>query len=106
MDPHGDNAASRTLPLGTVARVTNLENGRSAVVTIKDRGPYVKGRIVDLSPATARQVGITPDKGLARVQVAPIVVPLADGSVKLGDGGGPVAGNPRAAMRSSPVDPP
>ena len=72
MDPHGDNAASRTLPLGTRARVTNLQTGQSALVTIRDRGPYVRGRIVDLSPATARLVGITPGEGLAKVEVAPI----------------------------------
>jgi len=72
MDPHGDNAASRTLPLGTRARVTNLQTGQSALVTIRDRGPYVKGRIVDLSPATARLVGITPKAGLAKVEVTPI----------------------------------
>ena len=75
MDPNGDNAASRTLPLGTRARVTNLQTGQSALVTIRDRGPYVKGRIVDLSPATARRVGITPKDGLARVEVAPIELP-------------------------------
>src|ERR1044072_1082654 len=60
MDPHGNNAASKTLPLGTTAKVTNLETGQSAVVTIRDRGPYVQGRIVDLSPATAQSIGITP----------------------------------------------
>ena len=75
MDPHGDNAASRTLPLGTRARVTNLQTGQSALVTIRDRGPYVRGRIVDLSPATARLVGITPRDGLAKVEVAPIELP-------------------------------
>src|SRR5690242_12120299 len=85
MDPHGDNAASKTLPLGTRARVTNIDTGQSAVVTIQDRGPYVKGRIVDLSPATARDVGITPKDGIAPVEVAPIAVPLPDGSVKLGE---------------------
>lgn len=72
MDPHGDNAASRTLPLGTRARVTNLQTGQSTLVTIRDRGPYVRGRIVDLSPATARLVGITPRTGLAKVEVTPI----------------------------------
>lgn len=82
MDPKGDNAASKTLPLGTTARVTNLETGRSALVTIQDRGPYVKGRIVDLSPATARQIGITRDDGVAKVEVQPIAVPLPDGDVK------------------------
>jgi len=81
----GDNAASRTLPLGTVARVTNLSTGQSAVVTIRDRGPYVHGRIVDLSPATAQQIGITPKMGLAMVEVAPIRVPLPKGGVRWGD---------------------
>ena len=84
MDPQGDNAASKTLPLGTTAKVTNLETGQSAVVTIQDRGPYVPGRIVDLSPKTARQIGITVRKGVARVAVAPIVVPQPDGGIKLG----------------------
>jgi rare lipoprotein A len=51
MDQHGDNAARKTLPLGTTAMVTNTETGQSAQVTIQDRGPYVVGRIVD--PVTA-----------------------------------------------------
>jgi rare lipoprotein A len=84
MDPHDNNAASRTLPLGTIAKVTNLETGKSALVTIQDRGPYVHGRIVDLSPATAQNIGITRAQGIAKVAVAPIVVPLPDGGVKLG----------------------
>jgi rare lipoprotein A len=85
MDPNDDNAASRTLPLGTVAKVTNLETGRSAVVTIQDRGPYVKGRIVDLSPSTAQAIGLAPAAGLAKVEVAPIAVPMPDGSVRRGE---------------------
>jgi rare lipoprotein A len=84
MNPTVNNAASRTLPLGTIARVTNLRNGKSAVITIQDRGPYVGRRLVDLSPATARQIGITPRAGLARVEVAPISVPLPDGSIRFG----------------------
>ena len=84
MDPHGDNAASKTLPLGTSALVTNTETGQSAKVTIEDRGPYVAGRIVDLSSSTARKIGITHDKGIATVTVAPISVPLPDGSIKVG----------------------
>jgi rare lipoprotein A len=84
MDPHGNNAASKTLPLGTTAKVTNLETGQSAVVTIRDRGPYVPGRIVDLSPATAQQIGITQRKGVAAVAVAPITVPQPNGAIKLG----------------------
>jgi rare lipoprotein A len=86
MDPHGDNAASRTLPLGTKARVTNLQTGQTAVVTIQDRGPYVQGRIIDLSPGTARSIGITPKMGLAKVEVTPIYVPLPDGRVRWGAG--------------------
>lgn len=84
MDPGGQNAASRTLPLGTVAKVTNVDTGKSAIVKIEDRGPYIKGRIVDLSPATASKIGITPHIGVAKVVVAPIAVPLPDGRVKLG----------------------
>jgi rare lipoprotein A len=84
MEPQADNAASKTLPLGTTARVTNLENGKSAVVTIRDRGPYIQGRIVDLSPSTAKEIGIEHKNGVAKVEIAPIVVPLPDGRVKLG----------------------
>jgi rare lipoprotein A len=84
MDPHADNAASKTLPLGTRARVTNIDTGQSAVVTIQDRGPYVKGRIVDLSPSTAEKIGITQDNGVAKVKVTPISVPLPDGTTKSG----------------------
>jgi len=86
MDPESDNAASRTLPLGTRARVTNLKTGESALVTIQDRGPYVKGRIIDLAPGTARRIGITPTMGLAKVEVTPIYVPLPDGRVRWGEG--------------------
>src|SRR4029078_5744586 len=75
MDPHDDNAASKTLPLGTEAKVTNLETGQSTTVTIQDRVPYVKGRIVDLSPATAGRRGITPKEGVAKVAVEPTALP-------------------------------
>jgi rare lipoprotein A len=83
MQLSSNNAASTTLPLGTTARVRNLENGRSAIVTIRDRGPYVKGRIVDLSPSTARKIGISRKQGLAKVEVTPLTIPLADGTVKI-----------------------
>ena len=53
-------------------------------MTIRDRGPYIQGRIVDLSPSTAKEIGIEHKKGVAKVEVAPIVVPLPDGHVKLG----------------------
>lgn len=79
MDPQDDNAASKTLPLGATARVTNAETGQSAVVTIRDRGPHVPGRIVDLSPATADKVGIDKQQGVAKVVVTPITLPPGDG---------------------------
>ena len=81
-----NNAASRTLPLGTTAKVTNLETGKTAVVTIHDRGPYVAGRIVDLSPATARDIGLDRRTGVTQVEVAPILIPMPNGNTKLGDG--------------------
>jgi rare lipoprotein A len=86
MRPTGNNAASLTLPLGSTAQVTNLETGKTAVVTIQDRGPYVDGRIVDLSPATAKQIGLDRHTGVTEVEVAPITVPQPDGHIKLGDG--------------------
>ncbi len=86
MDPHDDNAASKTLPLGTKAKVTNLETGESTEVTIQDRGPHVKGRIIDLPPGKAKEIGLTAKEGVTEVEVAPIKVPLPDGSVKHVDG--------------------
>ena len=104
MDPQQDNAASRTLPLGTTAKVTNLETGKSAFVTIQDRGPYVDGRIVDLSPSTAREIGISHRQGIARVEVSPLAVPLPDGRVKLGVAGqATFARNERAPRPFPPV---
>jgi rare lipoprotein A len=64
---HALTAAHRTLPFGTKVKVTNLVTGRSVVVRINDRGPYIKGRIIDLTPAGAKAIG---SSGLARVQVA------------------------------------
>lgn len=61
-------AAHRTLPLGTKAVVTNLETGKSVEVKINDRGPYVKGRKIDLSRAAARQIGIS-KQGAAEVKI-------------------------------------
>jgi rare lipoprotein A len=85
MDPQSNAAASKTLPLGTKAKVTNLNNGSSAVVEIRDRGPYVQNRIVDVSPKTADQLGLKTD-GTAPVEVKPVEVPQSDGSVKPGTG--------------------
>lgn len=68
MRPESDNAASLTLPLGSKALVKNLRNGRTAVVTIRDRGPYIKGRIIDVSPSTARMLGMV-HAGVVKVKV-------------------------------------
>lgn len=85
MNPNADIAASKNLPLGSVAKVTNLDNGRTATVKIEDRGPYVSGRVVDLAPKVAGQLDLK-EKGVVPVEVKPITVPEPDGSVKLGAG--------------------
>jgi rare lipoprotein A len=61
-------AAHRTLPLNSVVKVTNLDNGRSVTVRINDRGPYFRGRIIDLSAAAARALGMK-QNGLAQVRI-------------------------------------
>jgi len=66
-------AAHRTLEFGTRVRVTNLENLRSVIVTINDRGPYVKGRIIDLSRRAAAALGFVRD-GITRVRVEPLAL--------------------------------
>jgi rare lipoprotein A len=65
-NPNAMTAAHKTLPFGTRVRVTNHNTGRSAVVTINDRGPFVRGRVIDLSRAAAGSVGMI-GSGLARV---------------------------------------
>ena len=67
-DMQAMTAAHRTLPFGTQVRVTNLKSGRAVVVRINDRGPFVKGRLLDLSYAAAKQLGVL-RTGLARVRM-------------------------------------
>jgi rare lipoprotein A len=67
-DPRAMTAAHRTLPFGTLVRVTTAA-GRSILVRINDRGPYVRGRIIDLTPAAAHALGFS---GLARVTIEPL----------------------------------
>jgi rare lipoprotein A len=67
-DPGKLTAAHRSLRFGTNVRVTNISNGRSVVVRINDRGPWTKGRIIDLSQAAARQIGLH-RSGTARVKL-------------------------------------
>jgi len=66
LNPEALTAAHPSLPFGTTARVTNRNNGRSVIVTITDRGPFVRGRIIDLTPAAARAIGLA---GIAPVTV-------------------------------------
>jgi rare lipoprotein A len=67
-DPNGLNAAHKYLPLPTFVRVTNLENNRRAILRVNDRGPFVKGRIIDLSAGAAKNLGFY-KKGTAKVLV-------------------------------------
>jgi len=61
-------AAHKLMPLGTIAKITNLENDQSVVVKINDRGPFIEGRIIDLSYSAAREIGMA-EKGLSRVEI-------------------------------------
>lgn len=63
----GFTAAHKSLPFGTMVRVTNSATGRSVVVRINDRGPFVRGRVIDLMPAAARAIGFS---GLAHVTLS------------------------------------
>lgn len=67
-DMHALTAAHRTLPLGTVVRVTNVVNGRHVVIRINDRGPYVNGRVLDLSYAAAKRLDMLRD-GISAIQL-------------------------------------
>ena len=67
-NPEGLTAAHRTLPFGTKVRVTNTRNGRSVVVRINDRGPYIRGRIIDVSAGAARILGMI-GSGVAPVNI-------------------------------------
>lgn len=70
LDPQALTAAHRTLPFGTIVTVTNRDNGRQVRVRITDRGPFKRGRIIDLTPAGAAQLGFDDDgAGLAPVTV-------------------------------------
>jgi rare lipoprotein A len=67
MNPGALTAAHPSLPFGTKVRVTNKHTGRSVVVRINDRGPFVKGRVIDLSPAAAKAIGVG---GIAQVSLS------------------------------------
>src|SRR5690242_20529681 len=79
-DMHAMTAAHRTLPLGSIVRVVNVDTKASAVVRITDRGPFIEGRVIDLSKAAAEKVGMI-QKGTTevRLEVLKTPVPIADG---------------------------
>lgn len=85
-DMYARTSAHKLLPLGTTVRITNLENGHSATARINDRGPFVDGRIIDLSYTLACDLGIA-EKGTARVQVDAIAGPQGAAQT-----GGPLEG--------------
>lgn len=77
---HAMTAAHRTLPLGSIVRVTNVKTGHSAVVRITDRGPFIPGRVLDLSLAAARKVDVVqPGVAEVRVDVMETPSPIATG---------------------------
>lgn len=73
-DMHAMTAAHRTLPLGTIVRVTDLKTDSSAIVRITDRGPFIEGRIIDLSQAAAKQIGMI-QAGTAEVRIDVLQTP-------------------------------
>lgn len=70
-NPNGFTAAHRSLPFGTRVLVTNLRNGKSVIVRINDRGPFARGRVIDLSFGAAKVVGLLAS-GTAKVKVVPL----------------------------------
>jgi rare lipoprotein A len=76
-DQNKMTAAHRTLPLNTPVRVTNLVNNKAIVVVVNDRGPYVKGRVLDLSKAAATALDMV-DDGVVRVKIEPLTSPSSE----------------------------
>ncbi|HBG50423.1 MAG TPA: septal ring lytic transglycosylase RlpA family lipoprotein [Gammaproteobacteria bacterium] len=97
-DMYAMTAAHKTLPLPSYVRVTNLENGRSAVVRVNDRGPFVGNRVIDLSFAAATRLGIV-QQGTAPVEVVAIE-PAEAGAVIANAGPRAVAGKPRFYLQT------
>lgn len=99
---HALTGAHRTLPLGTVVRVTNVENGRQVQVRINDRGPYVNGRIIDLSHAAAEKLGMT-ENGISAVSLE--VVGSHHVNLLAAAGSAVAAGRPLVSLREYPESP-
>jgi rare lipoprotein A len=82
-DMYQKTAAHKTLPLGTYVRVLNLENGRQTVARVNDRGPFIKGRIIDLSYAAAKDIGLV-GPGVGRVRVEALARQVGEQNSKFG----------------------
>lgn len=80
-NPRRLTAAHKKLPCGTKVRVTRRDTGKSVVVTINDRGPYVKGRVIDLSRAAAKRLKMV-KKGIAPVRITIVSRPKLDANMK------------------------
>jgi rare lipoprotein A len=91
-DQNKPTAASKELPLGSKATVTNEETGKSTDVIVNDRGPYVSGRVIDLSRKAAEDIGITKEDGLApvRVEAKPSEQPTEEAKDKIEEKAGKV----------------
>lgn len=100
-DPGRLTAAHRSLPLNTRVRVTNLENAKSVTVLINDRGPYVRGRVIDLSKAAARRLGMLKE-GVAPVRIE-VMKPADHSAPAIADADGSVARSGSDAPVSSPA---
>ena len=87
-DMYAMTAAHKTLPLPTYVRVTDLDTGNRVVVRVNDRGPFVEGRVIDLSYIAAVKLGIA-DRGTARVEVRALDPPAVDPPPTAGSGPGP-----------------
>ncbi len=100
-DMYGMTAAHKSLPLPSYARVTNLENGRSAIVRINDRGPFHSTRVIDLSYAAATKIGVFP-KGTATVEIRGID-PANPGAVPAPAAGAGFGADPAFVAAAAPV---
>ena len=84
-DPNAMTAAHRSLPFGTIVRCTLTDSGRSVIVMINDRGPFVKNRILDISRAAARKIGLT-TRGIANCRIEVLAYPLIESMGPKGNG--------------------
>jgi rare lipoprotein A len=98
-DKEAMTAAHRTLPFGTLVRVRNLDNGREAVLRINDRGPFARGRILDVSEAGARVLGMV-ESGTARVRIEVLgAAAAAPGASEAGAAPNPEGSGPAVSIR-------